>query len=53
VNGLQQIAGRPRLPVEPRHHQHVAGIELGEQAAICVKILPLPEVNPKASDWVP
>jgi hypothetical protein len=30
---VQQVAGRAREAVEPRHHEHVAGVELGERAA--------------------
>jgi hypothetical protein len=30
---VQQVARRSREPVEPRHHQHVAGVELVEDAA--------------------
>ena len=30
---VQQVAGRARQAVEPRHHQHVAGVELVERAA--------------------
>jgi hypothetical protein len=29
---VQQVARRSRQPVEPRHHQHVAGVELVEYA---------------------
>jgi hypothetical protein len=32
-DGVQQVAGRAGEAVEPRHHQHVAGVELSEQAA--------------------
>jgi len=31
--GVQLVAGRARQPVEPGHHQHVAGGELVERAA--------------------
>jgi hypothetical protein len=30
---VQQVAGGARQPVEPCHHQHVAGVELVEQPA--------------------
>jgi hypothetical protein len=30
---VQQVAGRVRQPVEPRHHHHVAGGEVIEQPA--------------------
>ena len=30
---IQQVAGGSRQPVEPRHHHHVAGVELVEHAA--------------------
>jgi len=30
---VQQVAGGARQPVEPRHHHHVAGVKLVEQAA--------------------
>lgn len=29
---VQQVAGGSREAVKPRHHQHVAGVELAEQA---------------------
>jgi hypothetical protein len=28
--GVQQVAGGSRQPIKPRHHQHVAGVELVE-----------------------
>ena len=31
--GVQQVAGRSRQPVEPRNHQHVACLKLVEQPA--------------------
>ena len=31
--GVQQVAGRAGQAVEPRHHQHVIGVELVERAA--------------------
>jgi hypothetical protein len=31
--GVQQVARRSGQPVKPRHHHHVAGVELGQQAA--------------------
>jgi hypothetical protein len=30
---VQQVTGRSSQPVKPRHHHHVAGVELGQQAA--------------------
>jgi hypothetical protein len=30
---VQQVAGGPRQPVEPRHHHHVIGLKLVEQPA--------------------
>jgi hypothetical protein len=30
---IQQITGRARQPVEPRHHHHIAGADLGQQPA--------------------
>jgi hypothetical protein len=31
--GVEKIAGRARQPVKPRHRHHVAGVDLGQQAA--------------------